>query len=259
MNAVASPRTTPLQPRPGLRAGRGASHPPMCAAVLAVILTAGVAVLSALHVDVTDDPCDGRRIVTEEVDPRTSSNPLNEEVYAKPAFASGVADICELRPVGPIVYRGPILHPFAAAEGALRFYSDFSAQAPDELTMFFGFLHALDGSGNKLVGIVAGYDGPQADAERALAPLKAFGSPVVDAIGPIPPVARPGYERVERRDRTRGGAACRWRVRGRRWTAGPCPTDAAALGLRSRIRLREYASRRRARLRRSRTSADRSG
>ena len=92
----------------------------------------------------------------------------------------------ELRPVGPIVYGGPILHPFAAAEGVLRFYRDFSAKAPDELTMFFGFLHAPDGSGNKLVGIVAGYDGPQADAERALAPLKAFGSPVVDAIGPIP-------------------------------------------------------------------------
>ena len=172
-----------------------------------------------------------------------------------------MADICELRPVGPIVYRGPILHPFAAAEGALRFYRDFSAQAPDELTMFFGFLHAPDGSGNKLVGIVAGYDGPQADAERALAPLKAFGSPVVDAIGPIPPVARPGHERVERRDRTRGGAAARrWRVRVSRWTAGPCPT---ALLLSGFVGIEyvfvDYASRRRARLRRSRTSADRSG
>ena len=92
----------------------------------------------------------------------------------------------ELRPVGPLVYGGVVLHPFAAAEATLRFYRDFSAKAPDELTMFFGFLHAPDGSGNKLVGIVAGYDGPQKDAERTLGPLKAFGSPAVDALGPIP-------------------------------------------------------------------------
>lgn len=91
-----------------------------------------------------------------------------------------------LRPVGPIVYGGVVLHPFAAAEDLLRFYRDFTATLPDDVTLFFGFLHAPDGSGNKLAGIVAGYSGSNGQAERALAPLKAFGSPVVDAIGPIP-------------------------------------------------------------------------
>ena len=92
----------------------------------------------------------------------------------------------DVRPVGPIVYGGPVLHPFSAATDVLRFYRDFTSRASDELTLFCGFMHAPDGSGNKLVGIVAGYSGKIADAERALAPLKAFGSPVVDALGPIP-------------------------------------------------------------------------
>jgi FAD/FMN-containing dehydrogenase len=87
-----------------------------------------------------------------------------------------------LRPVGPVVYGGVVLHPFAAAEEALRFYRDFTATLPDEVTAFFGFLHGPDGA--KLVGMVAAYNG--VDGERALAPLKTFGSPVADMIGPIP-------------------------------------------------------------------------
>jgi hypothetical protein len=79
-----------------------------------------------------------------------------------------------------------VLHPFAAAEDVLRFYREVTASLPDEVTLFCGFLHAPDGSGNKLVGIVAGYNGPPSDGERVLAPIKQFGSPVVDAIGPIP-------------------------------------------------------------------------
>ena len=45
---------------------------------------------------------------------------------------------------------------------------------------------APDGSGAKLAGIVAGHCGPLADGEAALRPLKQFGSPVLDAMGPMP-------------------------------------------------------------------------
>jgi FAD/FMN-containing dehydrogenase len=91
-----------------------------------------------------------------------------------------------LHPVGPMVYGGPVLHPFAVAEDVLRFYRDFTANLPVEVTLVCGFLHAPDGSGNKLVGMVAGYNGSQSEGERVLAPVKRFGTPVVDAIGPMP-------------------------------------------------------------------------
>jgi hypothetical protein len=49
-----------------------------------------------------------------------------------------------------------------------------------------GLLSAPDGSGAKLVGIIAAHCGPLEDGEAAMKPLKAFGPPVMDAMGPIP-------------------------------------------------------------------------
>jgi FAD/FMN-containing dehydrogenase len=92
----------------------------------------------------------------------------------------------QLHPVGPMVHGGAVFHPFSAAEDVLRFYREITSDAPDELTMFAGFVHAPDGSGQKLVALVAGWCGAADQAERALQPLKSFGSPVLDLIGPIP-------------------------------------------------------------------------
>jgi hypothetical protein len=55
-----------------------------------------------------------------------------------------------------------------------------------------GLLTAPDGSGNKLVAIVAAHCGPRADGEAAVKPIKAFGSPVMDAMEPIPYCAQNG-------------------------------------------------------------------
>ena len=92
----------------------------------------------------------------------------------------------ELHPVGPVIHGGAVFHPFSAAEEMLRFYRDTSANAPDELTLFAGLLHAPDGSGAKLAGIVAAYNGPADRADQALKPLKSFGPPAMDLLGPIP-------------------------------------------------------------------------
>ena len=56
--------------------------------------------------------------------------------------------------MGPMVTGGLAAHPFAAARDVLRFYRDFTASLPDELTAFAGLLHAPDGSGTKLAAIV---------------------------------------------------------------------------------------------------------
>ena len=92
----------------------------------------------------------------------------------------------ELYPVGPTVTGGLVAHPFAAARDVLRFYRDFTASLPDELTAFAGVLHAPDGSGTKLAAIIACHGGSLEAGAAAVAPVKRFGSPVMDVIGPMP-------------------------------------------------------------------------
>jgi FAD/FMN-containing dehydrogenase len=92
----------------------------------------------------------------------------------------------EVYPVGPSVIGGLVAHPFAAARDVLRFYRDFTASLPDELTAFAGVLHAPDGSGTKLAAIVVCHAGSLEAGAAAVAPVKRFGSPVMDVIGPMP-------------------------------------------------------------------------
>ena len=92
----------------------------------------------------------------------------------------------ELYPVGPTVIGGLVAHPFGTARDVLRFYRDFTASLPDELTVFAGVLHAPDGSGTKLAAIMVCHAGTPEAGEAAVAPVKRFGTPVMDVIGPMP-------------------------------------------------------------------------
>jgi len=92
----------------------------------------------------------------------------------------------ELYPVGPMVIGGLVAHPIAAARDVLRFYRDFTASLPDELTVFAGVLHAPDGSGVKLAAIIVCHAGDLEAGAAAVAPVKRFGSPVMDVVGPMP-------------------------------------------------------------------------
>ena len=91
----------------------------------------------------------------------------------------------QLHPVGPQVTGGLIAHPFDRAREVLRFYRDSTAKLPDEHTIFGGLIHAPDGSGAKLAAIVTCHCGSLADGESAMRPLKQFGSPAMDAVGPM--------------------------------------------------------------------------
>ena len=90
-----------------------------------------------------------------------------------------------LHPVGPMIAGGLVAHPLQNARHVLRFFRDTCATLPDEMMMVAGLLTAPDGSGNKLVGMLAAHCGPLADGEAAVKPIKAFGPPVMDAMGPI--------------------------------------------------------------------------
>ena len=98
----------------------------------------------------------------------------------------------DLHPVGPTITGGLVAHPLPKAFDVVRFVRDVNAKAPDELMLVVGLLHAPDGSGLKLIGVVASHCGPLADGEAAVAPIKKFGPPVMDHMGPIPYCAQNG-------------------------------------------------------------------
>ena len=80
----------------------------------------------------------------------------------------------EVHPVGPRILGGLLLYDFRRAEEVLRFYHEFSSTAPDEVSADAVLLTAPDGE--KMLAISACYVGPIADGERALRPLRTFGS-----------------------------------------------------------------------------------
>ena len=96
----------------------------------------------------------------------------------------GVVTSFEYRvhPVGPVL-AGMVLHPMAKAKEVLRFYREYARSAPDELTAFTALMTSPDGA--PIVAIVVGYIGPMAEGERLVAPVRKFGPPLIDTIGPM--------------------------------------------------------------------------
>jgi FAD/FMN-containing dehydrogenase len=89
-----------------------------------------------------------------------------------------------LHEVGPTVYGGLVVHPFARAKEVFHFFREASASASDDEMMVAALLTGPDGS--KAAGIAVCHVGQPAAAEKAFKPLKAFGPPIMDTIGPVP-------------------------------------------------------------------------
>jgi FAD/FMN-containing dehydrogenase len=98
----------------------------------------------------------------------------------------------QLHPVGPEVVGGLVMYPpFQLAELVRRF-RDFMATAPDEVGAGLAFISAPDEPfvpdfvrGKPVVGAVLAYFGPPEHADEALRPMREFGPPVNDMVGPI--------------------------------------------------------------------------
>ena len=95
-----------------------------------------------------------------------------------------------LHEVGPLVIGGLVIHPFARAAEVLAFYNEFMRTAPDELVAAAVLMTAPDG--NKACAIAVCYSGNLSMGEKIVAPLKSFGPPVMDMIGPMPYTAQQG-------------------------------------------------------------------
>lgn len=83
---------------------------------------------------------------------------------------------------------GLAVYPGDRLKDMLDFYRDYTANAPDHVETQAGAM--IGPPGSPVEGQVAGWmaichSGPQAEGERLVAPLKAFGPPVMDFIGPM--------------------------------------------------------------------------
>ena len=98
-----------------------------------------------------------------------------------------------LNPLGPIVLAGPIVWATEDSPEVMRFYRDWITDVPDELTTIVVHRRApvstympqeLHGTHVVMVGCC--YAGPIEEGERALRPLREFGSPLIDLCTPKP-------------------------------------------------------------------------
>ncbi len=92
---------------------------------------------------------------------------------------------------GPEILSGLIIHPFKDAPEILRYYREFVATAPDELTAWVVMRKAPplpflppEVHGTEVLILAVLYSGDMAEGERILQPLRDFGNPHVDVISP---------------------------------------------------------------------------
>jgi FAD/FMN-containing dehydrogenase len=98
-----------------------------------------------------------------------------------------------LHPVGPEVYAGLVVYPFAQARQVLRAWRDFSAGAPDELSVWTVMRKAPplpflpeSAHGTEVVIFPLVYCGDMEAGRKAAAAVSAFGTPIASALGPTP-------------------------------------------------------------------------
>ncbi len=96
----------------------------------------------------------------------------------------GVVTALEYRihPVGPVL-GGERIYPLEQAKEVLRFYRDWSLEAPDEVRADVALLSGPEGPA---LDVMVCYCGPIDEGERVLQPLRSFGSPLVDTIAAVP-------------------------------------------------------------------------
>ncbi len=99
----------------------------------------------------------------------------------------------QLHPVGPEVYAGLVVYPFAQAREVLRAWRDFTGDTPDELSVWavlrkappLPFLPA-SAHGSEVVIFPVVYSGDVEAGQRAATPVLQFGDPIGTALAPTP-------------------------------------------------------------------------
>ena len=90
----------------------------------------------------------------------------------------------QLHKFGPNVVAGMILYPMEQAKAVMQFYREYARTVPDELMAYSGFIVTPDGL--PVTFVLPAWLGDLEEADKHLAPLRAFGAPIADMIGEIP-------------------------------------------------------------------------
>jgi len=163
--------------------------------VAGLTLGGGFGWLSRKH-GMTVDSLVSADVVTADGQELTASEGENAELFWGLRGGGGNFGIVtsfefDAYPVGPDVLAGLIVHPFADAADVLRYYREFTASAPDELSVWVVLRQAPplpflpeEWHFKPVVVLAALYAGDMAEGEAALAPLRAYGNPIADAISP---------------------------------------------------------------------------
>jgi len=108
---------------------------------------------------------------------------------AGPNFGIATSFEFRLHPVGPTITHGIVMHPVERATEVAGFYRDFVETTPDEMWSAFGVGLALpeeefppEVAGRPIVFMGGLHCGSLDQAERDFAPMRAFGTPVVDTV-----------------------------------------------------------------------------
>jgi hypothetical protein len=89
----------------------------------------------------------------------------------------------QLHPVSQML-GGLLIYPMATAKALFRFYRDFTRTAPDALGSLINLATLPDGTPAAVILIA--YSGPLDEGEHLLHPLREFGPPLADQVGPMP-------------------------------------------------------------------------
>jgi FAD/FMN-containing dehydrogenase len=107
----------------------------------------------------------------------------------------GVVTSFEFRahPIGPDVFLAVVFHAGADAADALRFFRQWAATAPDEVSAFAVLWHGpeleeipAEHHGKPVLVFAVMHCGDPAEGQAALRPLREFGTPIADLSGTLP-------------------------------------------------------------------------
>jgi FAD/FMN-containing dehydrogenase len=91
------------------------------------------------------------------------------------------------------VYGGPMIWPLERSGELLKWWRNFILEAPEDINGWFGFITVPPAApfpeqyqGKKACVVVWCYSGPLEKAEERFKPIRAFGPPAIDFVGPIP-------------------------------------------------------------------------
>jgi hypothetical protein len=127
----------------------------------------------------------------------TASNERNQDLFWALRGGGGnfgvvTSFLFRLQPVS-MVYAGPTLWSLGQAQGVMKLYRQFIADAPSDISGFFAFLTVPPAPmfpehlhGEKACGIVWCCTGDPQEAERLLEPVRSYGEPVFDHVGTMP-------------------------------------------------------------------------